>query len=41
MESNSIHKAEHIDEQRLLLQWRGDFLDMKREREFSLYDFDK
>ncbi|HAK6814226.1 TPA: tyrosine-type recombinase/integrase [Salmonella enterica] len=46
MERNSvraayIHKAEHIDERRLMLQWWADFLDVNREREVSPYDFGK
>lgn len=46
MERNSvraayIHKAEHLDERRLMLQWWADFLDANREREVSPYDFGK
>ena len=46
MERNSvraayIHKAEHLDERRLMLQWWADFLDANREREISPYDFGK
>lgn len=46
MERNSvraayIHKAEHLDERRLLLQWWADFLDANRESEVSPYDFGK
>ncbi|HDS7112428.1 TPA: tyrosine-type recombinase/integrase [Klebsiella aerogenes] len=46
MERNSvraayIHKAEHIDERRLMLQWWADFLDANREKEVSPYDFGK
>lgn len=46
MERNSvraayIHKAEHLDERRLMLQWWADFLDVNREREVSPYDFGK
>lgn len=36
-----IHKAEHLDERRLMLQWWADFLDANREREISPYDFGK
>ena len=46
MERNSvraayIHKAEHLDERRLMLQWWADFLDANREKEVSPYDFGK
>lgn len=46
MERNSvraayIHKAEHLDERRLMLQWWADFLDANRESEVSPYDFGK
>ncbi|MHB9807571.1 tyrosine-type recombinase/integrase [Pantoea ananatis] len=46
MECNSvraayIHKAEHLDERRLMLQWWADFLDANRESEVSPYDFGK
>lgn len=46
MERNSvraayIHKAEHLDERRLMLQWWADFLDANRTREVSPYDFGK
>lgn len=36
-----IHKAEHLDERRLMLQWWADFLDANREKEVSPYDFSK
>ena len=36
-----IHKAEHLDERRLMLQWWADFLDANREKEVSPYDFGK
>lgn len=36
-----IHKAEHLDERRLMLQWWADFLDANRESEVSPYDFGK
>ncbi|HCL9696441.1 TPA: tyrosine-type recombinase/integrase [Escherichia coli] len=46
MERNSvraayIHKAEHLDERRLMLQWWADFLYANRESEVSPYDFGK
>ena len=46
MERNSvraayIHKAEHLDERRPMLQWWADFLDANRESEVSPYDFGK
>jgi len=36
-----IHKAEHLDERRLMLQWRADFLDANREKGVSPFDFGK
>ncbi|MGX5088551.1 tyrosine-type recombinase/integrase [Enterobacter sp. UPMP2052] len=44
MERNSvraayIHKAEHLDERRLMLQWWADYLDANREKCFSPFDF--
>lgn len=46
MERNSvraayIHKAEHLDERRLMLQWWADFLDVNREKGISPFDFGK
>ncbi|WP_410760077.1 tyrosine-type recombinase/integrase [Citrobacter youngae] len=46
MERNSvraayIHKAEHLDERRLMLQWWADFLDANREKAVSPFDFGK
>lgn len=46
MERNSvraayIHKAEHLDERRLMLQWWADFLDANREKAISPFDFAK
>ncbi|HAT3636854.1 TPA: integrase arm-type DNA-binding domain-containing protein [Raoultella ornithinolytica] len=46
MERNSvraayIHKAEHLDERRLMLQWWADFLDANRQRAVSPFDFAK
>ncbi|WP_449632024.1 tyrosine-type recombinase/integrase [Rahnella aceris] len=46
MERNSvraayIHKAEHLDERRLMLQWWADFLDANREKGGSPFDFAK
>ena len=46
MERNSvraayIHKAEHLDERRLMLQWWADFLDVNREGGVSPFDFAK
>ncbi|SAD40458.1 tyrosine-type recombinase/integrase [Enterobacter roggenkampii] len=46
MERNSvraayIHKAEHLDERRLMLQWWADFLDANREGVVSPFDFAK
>lgn len=44
MERNSvraayIHKAEHLDERRLMLQWWADFLHANREKAVSPFDF--
>ena len=36
-----IHKAEHLDERKLMLQWWADFLDANRERVVSPFDFAK
>ncbi|EFF0684144.1 tyrosine-type recombinase/integrase [Escherichia coli] len=46
MERNSvraayIHKAEHLDERRLMLQWWADYLDVNREKGISPFDFAK
>lgn len=46
MERNSvraayIHKAEFLDERRLMLQWWADFLDANREKLVSPFDFAK
>ncbi|WP_342322399.1 integrase arm-type DNA-binding domain-containing protein [Kosakonia sp. BYX6] len=46
MERNSvraayIHKAEHLDERRLMLQWWADFLDVNRLKGISPFDFAK
>ncbi|MFU0869218.1 tyrosine-type recombinase/integrase [Kluyvera ascorbata] len=46
MERNSvraayIHKAEHLDERQLMLQWWADFLDANREKGVSPFDFGK
>lgn len=36
-----IHKAEHLDERKLMLQWWADFLDTNREKSMSPFDFAK
>jgi integrase len=36
-----IHKAEHLDERRLMLQWWADFLDANREETVSAFDYAK
>lgn len=36
-----IHKAEHLGERRLMLQWWADFLDANREKGVSPFDFAK
>jgi hypothetical protein len=46
MERNSvraafIHKAEHLNERRLMLQWWADYHDVNREKEISPFDFAK
>ncbi|HGW5373307.1 tyrosine-type recombinase/integrase [Pseudomonas aeruginosa] len=34
-----IHKAEHLDERRLMVQWWADYLDANREQHITPYDF--
>lgn len=46
MERNSvraayIHKAEHLDERKLMLQWWADFLDANREKGITPFDYAK
>jgi len=36
-----IHKAEHLDERKLMLQWWADFLDGNRERGITPFDYAK
>ncbi len=36
-----IHKAEHLDERRLMLQWWADYLDAGGEEAVSPFDFAK
>ncbi|ELI8088023.1 integrase arm-type DNA-binding domain-containing protein [Yersinia enterocolitica] len=36
-----IHKAEHLGERRLMLQWWADYLDVNREKGVSPFDFAK
>jgi len=36
-----IHKAEHLGERRLMLQWWADYLDANREKGVSSFDFGK
>ncbi len=36
-----IHKAKHLDERRLMLQWWGDFLDANQESIISPFDYAK
>ena len=36
-----IHKAEHLEERRLMMQWWADFLDANREKAISPYEFSK
>ena len=34
-----IHKAEHLDERRLMMQWWADFLDANREKAVNPFEF--
>ena len=36
-----IHKAEHLGERRLMLQWWADYLDANREKGVSPFDYSK
>ncbi|WP_321146863.1 tyrosine-type recombinase/integrase [Providencia alcalifaciens] len=36
-----IHKAEHIEERRLMVQWWADYLDANREKEISPFNYAK
>ncbi|EKN3956474.1 tyrosine-type recombinase/integrase [Yersinia enterocolitica] len=36
-----IHKAEHMEERRLMVQWWADYLDMNSERHITPYEFAK
>ncbi|MEQ4924152.1 tyrosine-type recombinase/integrase [Proteus hauseri] len=36
-----IHKAEHIEERRLMVQWWADYLDVNRQKEISPFSFAK
>lgn len=36
-----IHKAEHLGERRLMVQWWADYLDINREKSISPFDFAK
>lgn len=36
-----IHKAEHLDERKLMVQWWADYLDANREKAVSPFDFAK
>jgi len=35
-----IHKAEHLDERRLMLQWWADYLDETTKKRIAPFDFD-
>ena len=41
MRAAYIHKAEHLGERRLMLQWWADYLDANRERGGSPFDYAK
>ncbi len=41
MRAAYIHKAEHLEERRLMLQWWADFLDANRERFISPFEYAK
>ncbi|MOA47734.1 Prophage CP4-57 integrase [compost metagenome] len=34
-----IHKAEHLEERRLMMTWWADYLDANREKHITPYDF--
>ncbi len=34
-----IHKAEHLDERKLMLQWWADYLDINRKKGISPFEF--
>ncbi|EMV17686.1 putative integrase [Escherichia coli Jurua 18/11] len=36
-----IHKAEYLDERKLMLQWWADFLDANREKGITPFDYAK
>lgn len=36
-----IHKAEHLDERRLMIQWLADYLDANRQQVISPFDYAK
>jgi len=36
-----IHKAEFIDERKLMLQWWADFMDANREKRITPFDYAK
>ncbi|RRB98306.1 integrase [Klebsiella pneumoniae] len=38
---NSSHKAEHLEERRLMLQWWADFLGANREQCISPFEYAK
>lgn len=40
-EAAYIHKAEHIEERRLMMQWWADYLDANRERHVGAFGFGK
>lgn len=39
--ASNIHKAEHLDERSLMLQWWADFLDANRRQVTSPFDYAK
>ena len=41
MQAAYIHKAGHLDEGKLMLQWGADFLDANRERAITPFDYAK
>lgn len=36
-----IHKAEHLDERRLMMQWWADFLDANKKKAVRPFEFSK
>lgn len=41
MRAAYIHKAEHLEERRLMVQWWADYLDVNREKWISPFNYRK